>query len=61
MKSHTKTNSENPLYLIINKINGFIEESNGNKHLTLVPTNESKNTLKNMKNLGVKSDILLDQ
>ena len=58
MKSHTKTNNENPLYLIINKINGFIEESNGNKHLTLVPTNESKNTLKNMK---IKSDILLDQ
>ena len=31
MKSHTKK------YLIINRINGYIEESNGNKYLTLVP------------------------
>ena len=32
--------------LIINKINGYIEEGNGNKYLTLVPTNESKDILK---------------
>ena len=30
----------------MNKINGYIEESNGNKYLTLVPTHESKDTLK---------------
>ena len=34
-------NSVNPLYVIINKINGYIEESNENKYLTLVPTDES--------------------
>ena len=28
----------NALYLIINKINGYIEESNGNKYLNLVPS-----------------------
>ena len=54
-------NSINPLYLNIDRINGYIEESNGNKYLTLVPTDESKDTLKSMKNCGVKSEILLDQ
>ena len=34
--------SVNPLYHIINKVNGYFEEINGNKYLTLVPTNESK-------------------
>ena len=37
-----KINSANPLYLIINKINGYFEEINGNKYLALVPINESK-------------------
>ena len=32
----------NPLLLISNKVNGYFEEINGNKYLTLVPTNESK-------------------
>ena len=36
-----KTNSVNPLYLVLNKMNGYFEEINGNKHLMLVPTNES--------------------
>ena len=34
-----------PLYLIINKVNGYTEGSNGKKYLTLVPTDESKDTL----------------
>ena len=29
------------MYLIFNKMNGYFEEINGNKYLTLVPTNES--------------------
>ena len=33
--------SVNPLYLIINKIYGYIEESNGNEHLSLVLTDSS--------------------
>ena len=28
-----KIDSVNPLYLIIDKVDGYIEESNGNKHL----------------------------
>ena len=46
-------NSVNPLYLIINQINGYIKENkrNGNKYLTLVLTDESKNTLKKYEEL----------
>ena len=34
-----------PLYLILNSGNGYIKESNGNEYLTLITTDESKNTL----------------
>ena len=59
MKSHTKIyylgyvkpNSVNPLYLIINRINGNIEESNGNKYLTLYAADECKYTLKIRKSM----------
>ena len=33
---YVKINSVNPLYLIINKVNGYLEEINKNKYLTLV-------------------------
>ena len=36
----------NSLYLIIDEISGCVKESHGNKYLTLVPTDESKDTLK---------------
>ena len=54
---YVKINSGNPLYLIFNKLNGYFEETNGNKYLTLVPTNENKKKLKNIKNYGLKSQI----
>ena len=38
---YVKINSVNPLYLVITKVNGYVAEVNGNKYLTLVPTNES--------------------
>ena len=47
-------NNANPLYLIINKINWYIEESNENKYLTLVLTDESKYTLKKYEELWNK-------
>ena len=34
--------SVNPLYLNFVKVNECLEEINGNKYLTQVPTNESK-------------------
>ena len=51
---YVETNSVNPLYLIINKINGYIEESSGNKYLMLVPAYESKGTLKKYEELLTK-------
>ena len=50
-RSYIKVNSVNPLYLIIKKINGYTEQSNRNKYLTLVPTDESKDRLKKYKEL----------
>ena len=41
-----KTYNVNPLYLIFNKVNGYLEEINGNKYLTLVPTDETKERIK---------------
>ena len=43
---YLKINSINPLNLIINKVNEYFEEINGNKILTLVPTNKSKEKIK---------------
>ena len=33
---YIKINSVNPIYLIINRMNGYFEEINGNKYLTLM-------------------------
>ena len=42
IKEYVKTYCVNPLNLIFRDVNGYFEEINGNKYLTLVPTNESK-------------------
>ena len=52
-----KINSVNLLYFIFNKVNGYFEKINESKYLMLVPSNESKEKIKNMKNCGVKSEI----
>ena len=69
--SNVTVNSVNLFYLIINKRNGYTEESNVSRYLTLVPTDESKDTLKkyeelwskirDMKNYGAKPEIILEQ
>ena len=53
---YIKIYSVNPLYLIFRNINGYFEEINKNKYLTLVCTNESKEKIRNMKKCGVKSE-----
>ena len=58
--SYVTMNSVKPLFLNINKINEYVEENHRNKYLTLFPNDESKDTLKSMKNYGPKSEILLD-
>ena len=50
--SYAKINSLNPSYLIIDKLNGYIEEENiENKHLRPVSIDESKDTLKKYEEL----------
>ena len=44
--SYTKINSVIPFYFIIDKADRYIEESNGNKYLTLVFTDKNKDILK---------------
>ena len=44
---HVKFNSGNPLCRMFNKMNGYFEEINGNKYLTLVPTNKRKEKINN--------------
>ena len=51
---YVKINSVNPLELIFNKVNGYFEEINGNKYLTLVSTNESKEKIKKYEELWSK-------
>ena len=48
---YVKINNVNPLYLIFSKVNGYFEENNGNKYLTPVPTNETKEELKKYEEL----------
>ena len=51
--------SVNPLYLIIGKVDGHIEENNGNKHLVFDSTDENKEVLKRYTQLrdGIKNEI----
>ena len=44
-------NSIKPLYLVVRKIYGYIEEYNGNKCLTLVYTDERKDAVKKYEQL----------
>ena len=59
IKKHLKIYSINPLYLMFNKMNGYFEEINGNKYLTLVPTNESKEKIKKYEELWIKIKDLM--
>ena len=44
---------------MLNKLNGYFEEINGNKYLTLVPTNESKEKIQKYEELWIKIRDLL--
>ena len=45
---YVKINSVNTLYLIFSKVNGYFEELNKNKYLTLISTNDSKEIIKKL-------------
>ena len=57
IKEYVKIESVNPLYLIFRYVNGYFEEINGNKYWMLVPTNETKEKIKNIKECRLKSEI----
>ena len=59
IKEYIKIYSVNPLYLIFRYENGYFEEINGNKYLTLVPTNESKEKIKKYEKLRIKTRDLI--
>ena len=42
---YINTHGVNPLYLIFDKLDGYIEESNENEYLTLVSNNKNKEVL----------------
>ena len=52
---YVKINSVNSQYLIIGEGDGFIEEKNGNKYLTLVSADENKMYLKSIQNFEIKN------
>ena len=46
IKEYIKIYSVNPLHLIFRSVNGYFEEINRSKYLTLVTTNKSKEKIK---------------
>ena len=57
--NYVKINSVNSLYLIINEVDGYVEEINENKYLTLVSTDKNKEVLTKYTKLwdGIKNSI----
>ena len=53
--------SVDPLYLIFGYVNGYFEEINENKYLTLVPKNKSKEKIKKYEELWIKIRDLIEQ
>ena len=49
----------NPLYLLVNHANGYIEEKNENNYMILDSTDENKDLLKNTKMFGTESKTKL--
>ena len=59
IKDEYKINSVNPLYLLVLRIDGFIEEKRGNKYLNIPFTDSNNEVLKNMRKFGVELKIRL--
>ena len=55
-KPEWNVKSVNRLYLMINKIDGFMEENDGNRYLNITNTDRNSEVLKNMQN-GIKNCI----
>ena len=59
IKKDLKMYGVNPLYLIFGEVNEYFEEINGNKYLTVVPTNKSKEKIKKYEELWIKIRYLI--
>ena len=58
-KHEYKISSVNPLYLLVHRIDGFIEEKRGNKYLNIAFTDSNNEVSKNMQRFGVELKIKL--
>ena len=58
-KDEYKFNSVNPLCLLVDEIDGFIEEIEGSKCLNIAITDSNSEALKNMQKFGVELKIKL--
>ena len=58
-KPEYKINSVNPLYLLINRIDGFIEEKEGDKYLNITLTDRNSEVLEKYSEVwnGIKDCI----
>ena len=58
-KEECKINSVNPLYLVIHRVNGFLEEKNKNKYLNITSTGSDNEVLKKYEEVwsGIKDCI----
>ena len=53
-KDEYRINSVNPLYLLVHRIEGSIEEKEGSRYLNIASTDSNIEVLKNMKKSGVE-------
>ena len=56
---YVKINSVNHLYLMINKVNGYVEKKNGSKYLIFDSADKNKKVLKNIMNFAAELKIRL--
>ena len=54
IKEYVKSYSVNPLHLIFKCVNEYFEEINGNKYLTQVPSNKSKEKIEKYGELFIR-------
>ena len=58
---YVNIHSENPLYLIFDKVDGYIEEINGNKYLLFASSDKSNEVLTKYTKLWNKTKNLIEQ
>ena len=57
ISDYNSINSVNPLYLIVGEVDGYIDEKNGNKYLTIASKVKNKEVFKILQNFGMRLNI----